>query len=84
MIGEWAFANCESLKHVIFDLSSTVTEIQPNAFYHSDLKSFTAPPSLRRIGGVAFRDCCNLKTFEFNEGIQELGGLCLLEAGGPD
>lgn len=52
-------------------------EIQSQAFHCSGLESFTAPPSLRRIGALAFGGCHNLKTFELNEGIQEVGWLCL-------
>ena len=33
---------------------------------------------------MAFSECCNLKTFELNEGIQEVGWLCLLGTGVTD
>ena len=55
-------------------------EIQSQAFHCSGLESFTAPPSLRRIGALAFGGCHNLKTFELNKDIRELDGLCLLES----
>lgn len=51
------------------------------AFQHSGLESFTAPPSLRKIDALTFRNCCNLKTFELNDDIQELGWFCLLGTG---
>ena len=38
-------------------------------------------PSLKKIDALAFRDCQDLKTFELNAGIQEVGWLCLLGAG---
>ena len=61
-----------------------MTEIQYKAFYHSGLESFTAPSSLRMIDLMAFGECCNLKTFELNEDIQELGWLCLWGTGVTD
>lgn len=57
VIGEEAFANCKSLRQIIFDPDSVVTKIQCKAFCRSGLESFTAPPSLRRIGALAFREC---------------------------
>lgn len=81
VIGEQAFFDCKNLRQVIFDPGSAVTEIQSNAFCYSNLKSFTAPPSLRMIGDVAFRECGNLKKFELNDDIQRLGWLCLYRTG---
>ena len=54
------------------------------AFRYSGLESFAAPPSLRKIDTLAFEGCCNLKTFELNEGIQELGWLCFWRTGITD
>ena len=84
VIGKWAFSDCKSLRQIVFDPGSAVVEIQRKAFRCSGLESFIAPPSLRRIGGVAFSECCNLKTFELNEGIQEIGWFCLWRAGVTD
>lgn len=77
VIGEKAFANCKGLEQVIFDPDSAVTEMQCKAFWDSGLKTFAAPPSLRKICTLAFRECRCLETFELNEDIQELGWLCL-------
>ena len=69
VIGEEAFARCGSLRQVIFDPGSAVTEIRCKAFHSSGIESFNAPPSLRKIGAVAFRECRALKIFEPNEDI---------------
>ena len=72
------FCYCENLEQVIFEPGSAVEEIQYQVFSHSGLKSFTAPPSLRKIGDMAFESCSALREFELNEDIQDLGWLCLL------
>ena len=69
MIEKEAFANCYDLKQVVFEPGAAVEEIRYKAFWHSGLESFTAPPSLRKIDALAFSECCNLKTFELNDGI---------------
>ena len=84
VIGEEAFAGCEDLKQVIFDPGSVVTEIKCRAFWDSGLESFVAPPSLRRIGALAFRECHSFKTLELNDDIQELGWFCLWRTGITD
>ena len=63
VIGEEAFSDCKNLRQVVFDSGSAVEEIQQMAFRRSGLESFTAPPSLRKIGIMTFRECCNLKRF---------------------
>ena len=69
MIGERVFADCKSLRQVIFDPGSVVEEIQSVAFCRSGLESFTAPSSLRKVDTMVFRECYNLKKFELNEDI---------------
>lgn len=63
VIGERAFSNCKNLRQVAFEPGSKVTEIQLNSFFLSGLEAFAAPPSLRKIGALAFSECHNLKTF---------------------
>lgn len=84
VIGEKAFFDCENLRQVVFEPGSAVEEIQQMAFRRSGLESFTAPPSLRKISIMAFRECDSLKRFEPNENIQELGWFCLWETGISD
>lgn len=73
VIGEEAFADCIGLGQVLFDSDSTVTEIQHKAFWGAGIESFAAPASLRKIDALAFGECRELRTFELNEGIRELG-----------
>lgn len=84
MIEKEAFANCYDLKQVVFEPGVAVEEIQYKTFWHSGLESFTAPPSLKKIGSLAFGECRNLKTFKLNDDIQELGWLCLWRTGVTD
>ena len=51
------------------------------AFCGTRLRSFAAPPSLRRIGGAAFRDCRRLKSLGLGEEVRELGWFCLWRTG---
>ena len=72
VIEKEAFAHCKKLKQIVFEPGSVVEEIGYHAFFGSGLESFVAPPSLRKIGALAFGECYNLKTFELNKDIQEL------------
>ena len=55
-IGKYAFANCESLKNVLF--SETLNEIDDCAFLGcSKLDSFSVVANVGRIGDNAFKDC---------------------------
>ena len=84
MIGEEAFSDCKDLKQIVFDPGFAVEEIQQMAFQRSGLESFTAPPSLRKIDALAFRECRDLKRLELNEDIRDLGWLCLWGTGVTD
>lgn len=77
MIGESTFYDCKNLKAVIFSPGSAVEEMQFKAFCRSGLEQFAAPPSLRKISSMAFRECTALKEFQLNKGIRELGWFCL-------
>ena len=63
VIGEGMLAGCEHLKSVSFGENSVLEEIKVRAFYGCGLESFIAPPSLKKIGAVAFGDCRSLKNF---------------------
>ena len=76
VIGEEVFAYCICLRQVVFDPGSVVTEIQHKTFWSTALGSFIAPPSLRKIGDLVFARCPELRIFELNEDIQEIGWLC--------
>ena len=76
VIGRNKFICCEHLQSVSFGENSVLEEIESKAFYKTRLRSFVAPPSLRKIGDFAFGDCGTMKRFELNEGIQEVGRYC--------
>ena len=78
VIGERTFTGYHNLKSVRFEEESVLEEIKCRAFYGCGLESFNAPPSLKKIGDMAFGKCTQLKDFRLNEGIQELGYLCFL------
>ena len=84
VIGKRVFVQCRNLKEVIFGRDSAVEEISAWAFWGSGLESFTAPPALKKIGDLAFGNCPALRNFRLNEGIQELGWLCLWGTGVTD
>lgn len=79
VIGEGMFRLCR-VKKVIFSPDSLLEEIETAAFWGSRLESFVAPPSLRKIGPVAFGNCEDLRDFTLNDGIQEVGDLFLWKA----
>ena len=73
VIGEQVFANCSSLRQVIFGPGSDVTKIQRLAFWNSGLESLSCP----RCGRLACRlQRVDLTTFELNKNM-ELDWLCL-------
>ena len=76
VIGERTFAGYHNLKSVSFGEGSVLEEIKCRAFYGCGLESFEAPPSLKKIGDMAFGKCSSLRDFRLNEDIQELGWLC--------
>ena len=84
MISRGAFSHCEDLEQVVFEPGSAPEEISEMAFKCSGIKSFVAPPSLRRIGDMAFQECKRLKDVRLNEDIRELGWLCFWGTGVAD
>lgn len=55
-------------------LSDTLEEIENEAFCGCvDLEHIIIPPSVKKIGAGAFRDCVNLKEIYFSEGLEEIG-----------
>ena len=81
VIGERAFAGCRGLRRVTLGEDSSLEEIKARTFWGSGLESFAAPASLRKIGELAFGGCNRLRAFSLNEGVRELGRLCLWTTG---
>ena len=67
--------SCKYLKQVTF-AGDGLEVIDERAFDDSGLESFTAPPSLKKIGYMAFGRCSSLREFKLNKCIQELSRLC--------
>ena len=72
-IGDYAFAQCSSLKRVnsdvdgVFNIPSGVTSIGEGAFYEcSGLTSIDIPNSVTSIGNVAFFECGSLTSITVN------------------
>ena len=81
VIGERALSDCRRLRSVTFGDNPMIEEIGPQAFCSSGLESFVAPPSLKRIDGMAFGNCILLEKFKLNEGIEKLDWLCFWMTG---
>ena len=77
VVWDCAFAGCRRLRSVSFGEESLLEEIRPFAFLNCGLEAFKAPPRLRRVGELAFAGCSALRVFRLNEGVRELGALCL-------
>ena len=71
-IGEWAFANCTSLKSIT--IPESVTKIKEYAFRDcTSLETIIIPESVREIGRGAFYGCTSLTTITLPTGVDEIG-----------
>ena len=68
-----AFSGCSDLRSVTFGKHSRLEKIGQNAFAHTGLEVFTAPPSLRVVSQATFCECKKLKQVTLNEGLEILG-----------
>ena len=59
------------LEHITF--STNLTEIKAWAFSEALIRDLNLPPSIRIIGGDAFRKCSSLTTVIFPEGLESIG-----------
>ena len=59
-----------------FAPGSALRSIGAGAFQNSGLTEFAAPPSLQRIGSMAFSGCENLGKVSLNLGLRHTGWLC--------
>lgn len=83
-IGEWAFAECNSLFSVNFSGSSALREIGDYAFYNCrNLRNFVnSLGAVQRLGAYSFYNCESLVNFSINEvDLREIGDMCLENVG---
>lgn len=69
-IGNYAFNNCQNLKHIVFEMDNTVPcqleEIGDSAFAGcSNLVSIEIPSNVKTIGDSAFDNCQELSEIKF-------------------
>ena len=69
-LGDWAFANCEQLREVVFERDSRLESIGDSCFINCRLASVVIPKSVRDIRGGAFYGCRYLSQLAFEEGSQ--------------
>ncbi len=70
-IGDYAFANCCSLKSLT--IPNSVTSIGEGTFCGcTSLKSLTIPDSVTSIGGGAFAFACGLESLRLSSNVKEL------------
>ena len=69
-IGDSAFSGCKSLESITFP--STITSIEPYAFYGTGLSNVTVPGSVDSIGMYAFADCFQLSSVDIENGVEEI------------
>lgn len=67
-VGDNAFQNCASLKHVTFAPGSRLEKIGSGCFYNAAIESVTIPKGVREIPKFAFWQCERLKEVAFEEG----------------
>ena len=61
LIGREAFSECISLKRIVFNQNNTITDINPEAFYHcASLESILLPYPVQLVDTKAFAYCKKL------------------------
>lgn len=69
-IGEFAFFKCKSLAR--FDIPPKITEIPKGMLDITGIKEITIGGNVKKICGVAFYACKDLKTVTICEGVEEI------------
>ena len=72
-IGAYAYANCLSLKEVVFAKDAQISEVQSGAFMNcSKLETLLLPDSVKTISEYAFYNMSSLKTFHMPSNLKDL------------
>lgn len=70
-MGGSVFYGCEALEE--FRLSEAINEIPESTFEGANLKTYTVPGYIKRIGDRAFYECANLESITISEGVEYIG-----------
>lgn len=71
-LGNYAFANCNSIKNVI--VPDTVTEFENNVFLNSSsLESVTLSNNIKFLGNNCFESCVKLRSVKLPDKLQSIG-----------
>ncbi len=79
-ISDYAFYGCTVLKEVTLTENSKLQGVYNHAFEYAGIENFDMPAELLVLGAYAFRGA-KLKTFTFNEKLEEIGEYALAESG---
>lgn len=79
-ISDYAFYGCSALTNVTLSENSKLQEVYDHAFEYAGIENFDMPAEMLVLGAYAFRGA-KLKTFTFNEKLEEIGEYALAESG---
>lgn len=79
-ISDYAFYGCTALKEVTLTENSKLQGVYDHAFEYAGIENFNMPAGMITLGAYAFRGA-KLKTFIFNEKLEEIGEYALAESG---
>ena len=77
-LGNYAFANCNSIKNVI--VPNTVTEFEDNVFFNSSsLESVTLSKNIKSLGDNCFKSCVKLRSVKLPDKLQSIGNYSFMD-----
>ena len=79
-ISDYAFYGCSALTNIILSENSKLQGVYDHAFEYAGIENFDMPAEMTVLGAYAFRGA-KLKTFTFNEKLEEIGEYALAESG---
>ena len=79
-ISDYAFYGCSALTNVTLSENSKLQGVYDHAFEYAGIENFDMPAEMMVLGAYAFRGA-KLKTFTFNEKLEEIGEYALAESG---
>lgn len=79
-ISDYAFYGCTALKDVTLTENSKLQGVYDHAFEYVGIENFDMPAEMTVLGAYAFRGA-KLKTFTFNDKLEEIGEYALADSG---